>query len=743
MMKNTGYSARVGLFLFPLIAGLLPAAASAQDWKEPVRGTWVRQDNKAQAGDLTLIAPGKPCQIVVKNDANSAVKQAAVFLANDLLKITGQVIHFAPAPTQGMVNINLATVGDGTDLPRGIQADKLKGQWESYQVLTAPDSIWLVGSDARGTAFAAYTLSERLGIDPLYLWTGYEPAKHPTLVVKKTDDLVPSPIIKYRGLFHDDEDILPRPFDYNGYPLVTGDVPLSWYKKYFETALRLRMNMVAPWTRVHRRFEVQKTASDWGLFYTSHHYDILLSNPYGYHHFKLAEKRGVTGDWNWLTNRDGMLKYWRAGVEENGALNCIWPVGLRGTDDYAYPFPKGMSEEDQNKIFQAAIAAEIQETEKGVAPDKKPPVFHFTLYNEMLNKYLASGGNFEMPSNVILVWPDDNDGRMRSLPADTGKWKHGVYYHLSYWGAVAKQAMHVVPPARVADQFKEIIDHNATEFMLVNVSELREFIMEARMIAEICWDGKTLLADTPSRPMPREPLPVVPSLKNPPPPDEPSPSADRYVDWWCREYFGNAAAKDAAQSYHLYYDLINRWDMQWYASDKVSGAVDSLIKKMAGQHFDPARPETLKTLQDREAKYKQAYAAMDRARAILNREQQQFFFDHCELPLRVTGAHTEAAVLLVKAMNEKDNAKAWSMCEQAMKPLQQMETDIARAEHPPFAEWYRDSFIRNKHSGLDLHRPYYVLRGFLSSGGKSTLQEPAFTNPPKPDDFLPLLQEHF
>jgi hypothetical protein len=183
--------------------------------------------------------------------------------------------------------------------------------------------------------------------------------------------------------------------------------------------------------------------------------------------------------------------------------------------------------------------------------------------------------------------------------------------------------------------------------------------------------------------------------------------------------------------------------MQWYASDKVSGAVDSLIKKMAGQHFDPARPETLKTLQDREAKYKQAYAAMDRARAKMNREQQQFFFDHCELPLRVTGAHTEAAVLLVKAMNEKDNAKAWSMCEQAMKPLQQMETDIARAEHPPFAEWYRDSFIRNKHSGLDLHRPYYVLRGFLSSGGKSTLQEPAFTNPPKPDDFLPLLQEHF
>ena len=88
-----------------------------------------------------------------------------------------------------------------------------------------------------------------------------------------------APSVRYRGFFHDYDDILPRPFDANGYPLQTGDVPLVWYKRFFETVLRLRMNMVAPYTRVHRRYEVQKLASDWGLYYTSHHYDILLSNP--------------------------------------------------------------------------------------------------------------------------------------------------------------------------------------------------------------------------------------------------------------------------------------------------------------------------------------------------------------------------------------------------------------------------------------------------------------------------------
>ena len=29
-------------------------------------------------------------------------------------------------------------------------------------------------------------------------------------------------------VFHDDEDILPRPFEYSGYPLRIGDVPLAW-----------------------------------------------------------------------------------------------------------------------------------------------------------------------------------------------------------------------------------------------------------------------------------------------------------------------------------------------------------------------------------------------------------------------------------------------------------------------------------------------------------------------------------
>src|ERR1035438_7686783 len=58
--------------------------------------------------------------------------------------------------------------------------------------------------------------------------------------MKRTTFAQSPPAFRYRGFFHDDEDLLPRPFDANGYPLQTGYVPLDWYKRFFETALRLR-----------------------------------------------------------------------------------------------------------------------------------------------------------------------------------------------------------------------------------------------------------------------------------------------------------------------------------------------------------------------------------------------------------------------------------------------------------------------------------------------------------------------
>ncbi|HVW09934.1 MAG TPA: glycosyl hydrolase 115 family protein [Bryobacteraceae bacterium] len=80
------------------------------------------------------------------------------------------------------------------------------------------------------------------------------------------------------------------------------------------------------------------------------------------------------------------------------------------------------------------------------------------------------------------------------LPASLGKWKHGVYYHLACLGGnLSKQTTHTETAQPVADEFQKIVKAGATEYMLVNVSELRDCVMGARTIADICWNAPAIM----------------------------------------------------------------------------------------------------------------------------------------------------------------------------------------------------------------------------------------------------------
>jgi hypothetical protein len=211
------------------------------------------------------------------------------------------------------------------------------------------------------------------------------------------------------------------------------------------------------------------------------------------------------------------------------------------------------------------------------------------------------------------------------------------------------------------------------------------------------------------------------------------------VKWWATEYFGASAAHEVAEAYRLYADLFDRWDRAWLGSDKVAGALDSLSRRFNGQPFTPARPETLPMLRERDAKYAAAFKHFDATKQkIADRAARQFFFEHVELPLLTDYRPTQAAILLVEAMAEPDDVKAWAMCERAMEPLEELEVEILRAERPPFEGWYRKTWIRHEETGLNVHRPYEQLRLFLNSRGTRKLTRPD----PKPDvsRFLPLLQ---
>ena len=661
-------------------------------WNESVRGSWVQND-KPVAKDVMLVANGQVCEIVVSNNENSAVKQAAQFLSGDIEKICGIKPKIVEVPGKNAVSIRLVTLGN-SKIPLDVETASLKGKWESYRIATSGQTVWLVGSDFRGTAFAAYTLSERLGIDPLYIWTGYRPEPHNPLVLKQTNFKAESPTFRYRGCFHDDEDILQRPYNEQGYPKLDGDIPLDWYKKWFETELRLRMNFVVLYTRAHRRFEVQKVASDWGLFFSGQHYDVLVSNPFGFDRFNLAKERGVKPVWNWFTNREGMIKYWQGGINENRDLNVIWPLGMRGMSDEPFIFPEGMTDEQKAATFREVIRTQIDLVTKSL-PKDKTPIFTFTMYGEMFNYYQKNAAAFDLPSNVNIIWIDNNDGIMSGLPKDLGQWKHGVYYHLAYWwGPNTKQEVHTVTPSRIAEEFNKVVKAKATEYMLVNVSELRDYIMGLKMISDITWNA-----------------PAIFSTSNP---------AEQFTTWWTQEYFGSKNSNTsqlAKESYNNYFSIVNTADKLWFSSNCVEQLLGKLYEKIGNRSFTPLNADTLKILQTRIEQQDKAFSVYSNAQKTMSLSQQRFFSIDVGIGMLIDYRHSQAALKLYEALNAANATQMWQSVFEARSALEQLEVELARGEYPPFDRWYHETWLREPLFVTNPHRPFNQIRSFISSEG--------------------------
>ena len=256
---------------------------------------------------------------------------------------------------------------------------------------------------------------------------------------------------------------------------------------------------------------------------------------------------------------------------------------MRGTEDRPFTFPPGTTDDDKAKTFREVINEQVNMVRE-LLPKDKTPLFHFTMYSEMLPQYQRDPAAFDLPSDVIIVWPDDNDGHMRGLPSGLGRWKHGVYYHLAYLGGnLTKQLTHIVAPSTVAEQFDKIVKSGATEYMLVNVSELRDYVMGARMLADITWDAPAIYAT-------------------------PDP-AGRYTAWWSREYFGRRRPRRVADAYNKYFAVLDTPDKLWLASDAIEELLDRLYRKVAGETFRRFNADTMALMQSRHRQLEEALAA--------------------------------------------------------------------------------------------------------------------------------------
>ncbi len=272
------------------------------------------------------------------------------------------------------------------------------------------------------------------------------------------------------------------------------------------------------------------------------------------------------------------------------------------------------------------------------------------------------------------------------------KWKHGVYYHLAYLGGnLSKQTTHTETPGVIATEFDKIVKAGATEYMLVNVSELRDYVQGARMISDICWEAPKIYA---------------------------SPNAaERYTDWWSREYFGEAV-KDTSGAYAQYFSLLDKPDTLWNAMDVIQILVDGLYLKAAGKSAPSFSADTVAQMQARVRLLDAALAAEQKTEGELPFVSRRFFSTDAGLGLEIAQRQTHAALKLEEALRAPDLARMWADVFEARTYLEELEMEFSRGEYAPFDRWYQESWIRSAKSLNNPHRAYHQLRDFIGSDGR-------------------------
>jgi hypothetical protein len=374
-------------------------------------------------GDFMLCKKGETFSIVVSDNDNIAVKVAAKNLVNDLKAVVEANVSVSSDKSAKDAKIIIGTIGksnaiDALAKEGKIDANALKGKVEKYIITLCNGNLVIAGSDRRGTVYGIYELSRQMGVSPWYYWMDVPVKKQETIYVKNGIFTDGEPAVRYRGIFLNDEAPCLTTWVKNTFKTNFGGH--EFYAKVFELVLRLKGNYIWPamWSWAFYADDPlnMKTADDMGVMVgTSHHEPMARSQKEWHGHSDdpnadaqdLKSRQQDTHQWNYATNKAGLDKFWRGGVERNKNTEDIITIGMRGDGDMA------MSEERNTKLLEDVVKNQRKIiSQVHGKPAKEVPQL-WALYKEVQDYY---DDGMRVPDDVIMLLCDDNWGNVRRVP---------------------------------------------------------------------------------------------------------------------------------------------------------------------------------------------------------------------------------------------------------------------------------------------------------------------------------------
>ena len=496
-----------------LLAAVLSCAAAS------VLLSAQNQPDGSNSRGTNSIALNASVTILENADTPGPIQKSAEDLASDLEKVLGKKPRIVTDRSQaGPLTI---LIGEQSQIPEAMRNPALTAP-ESFSIsVTRADSgskptqvILLTGPDMRGTMYAVYEFSQEfLGVDPLYYWTDHEPARKVSVEIPASlNKQFPAPLFKYRGFFINDEDLLTgwAPGEAKD---KTG-ISLAVWDKIYETTLRLKGNIVTPGTWIFPDDPQVKLAATRGLIISQHHAIPLGLN---------VARWPQDVEYNYTTHPEILERAWKNAV--NSYLpdqEVLWTVGLRGLSDASYA-SRDESVRNNDKALGALITKAIADQMsivRAVHPDAK---FITSLWQE--GARLVQAGYLKIPPEVSTVWADDGYGYIQ----DKGEVARGqgTYDHIAMMNGRANQLTEMVPIERSFSELQRYIKAGATEYFLVNTSDIRPVTMSIRAVMDAVWKGL---------------------------PAEGQAAQDQFYQEWSKQEFGEKAAPQITKLYQDYFN---------------------------------------------------------------------------------------------------------------------------------------------------------------------------------------------
>lgn len=431
------------------------------------------------------------CADICLKNTNKYVFKAVNDLINDFSRVSEFGVKPAIVKTE---THNCIVIEENTRTSAEPVAD------ESYSLSTENGNLIIRADGYLGTMWGIYTLSEKfLGVDPCYLFNDLAIVKKRAVEIPELHIADKPEGFGFRGVFINDEDLLQGWKDGGGARLVGGGyyyvtVAKSVIEKVVETVLRLKLNLVIPATFVDLDNPPEKDLADAvaerGIYLSQHHCEPLGVSSFTFENH--CRKYGKTGRFSYSECPEIMENVWSFYVDKWAKYdNVVWQIGLRGLGDDR---PIWQDDVPTEKILEKSgefISKAYRKEKDIILAATGGKACHFTSTLWMEGSALVEKGYLKFPKDVIMVFADTAPTQLYGdeydlVPREKGG-KYGIYYHLQYYGC----GPHLVPQTGLKKLYynmKKAYDKGDTDYFIMNVSNVREFVFEMKAYAESAWN---------------------------------------------------------------------------------------------------------------------------------------------------------------------------------------------------------------------------------------------------------------